>query len=158
MFYLFIYSLIYLFILKFYFRERGRNINVRVKHRLAASTHADLGPNPPPGYVPCLAGNQTYNLLVYGTTLQSTEPHWPGELPTLLTPTSLFQIDWFGSVFCFVLFGKYHTFLKVFVLPNPCLPSIIVPLSCPVSFLSALSLLSRVHSIYFPLSFLKFLA
>lgn len=47
-------------------------------------------------------------------------------LPPLFTPTSVFQLVWFGLAFCFVLPGECHTFPRVFVLPNSSPSSIIV--------------------------------
>ena len=59
-------------------RERERNIDVREKHQLAAShTSPNWGLNPQPRDV-LLTGNCTYDLLGYRSTLQPTEPHWPG--------------------------------------------------------------------------------
>lgn len=75
---------------------------------------------------------------------------------------SLIGLVWY---FCFVLPGKCHNFLRLFLLPNPYVsPSIIVPLfkllassipltTCPfayrpIAFLSAVSLLGSVHSLY----------
>ena len=49
-----------------------------------------------------LAWNQTHDLLVYGTTLQPTEPHWPGldlfyitqSFKVFSFPLKLFKCKW----------------------------------------------------------------
>ena len=59
-------------------RERERNIDVREKHLLAISLHTPPLGNKSKTQACALTRNQTRDLLVHGTTLQPTEPHWPG--------------------------------------------------------------------------------
>ena len=58
--------------------ERERNIDVREKHCVVAFWYMPQVGMKPAIWVCALTGNWTHDRAVYRTTLQPSEPHWPG--------------------------------------------------------------------------------